>query len=143
MPESREPYSTRQRWLITFTVMNGAVMGSLDANIVNVALPHMRGALGASVEEIVWVSTGYILSSVIVMPSSPPERGFGRRRFYIFSVVLFTVASTLCGFPGHDYEVTLGDPGNRGWGLDPPGAGYPTGNIPLLKDRPWPRVSTA
>jgi DHA2 family multidrug resistance protein len=99
MPEPREAYSTKQKWLITFTVMNGAVMGSLDANIVNVALPYMRGALGASVEEIVWVSTGYILSSVIMMPLvATLSARFGRRRFYIFSVVLFTVASTLCGF---------------------------------------------
>ena len=53
------------KWLITVTVMTGAVMAALDTSIINVALPNMRGSLGASVEEITWVSTGYILSSVI------------------------------------------------------------------------------
>ncbi len=67
-------------------------------SIVNVALPHMRGSLGASVEEITWVSTGYILSSVIIMPIvALLSSRFGRKRFYIFSVILFTGASMLCG----------------------------------------------
>jgi DHA2 family multidrug resistance protein len=73
-------------------------MAALDMSIVNVALPHMRGTLGASVEEITWVSTGYILSSVIIMPIvAILSSRFGRKRFYIFSVILFTGASMLCG----------------------------------------------
>lgn len=94
-----EPAGRRHKWLITLTVMSGAILGSLDASIVNVALPNMRGALSASMEGIAWVSTGYILSSVIVMPIvALLSSRFGRKRFYLFSVVLFTVASTLCGF---------------------------------------------
>jgi DHA2 family multidrug resistance protein len=54
---------TSHKWLVTVTVMTGAMMAALDTSIVNVALPHMRGTLSASVEEITWVSTGYILSS--------------------------------------------------------------------------------
>ena len=85
--------------MITLTVMSGAIMAALDTSIVNVALPNMRGALGASVEEIAWVATGYILSSVIVMPLvALLSSRFGRKRYYIFSVLLFTVASTVCGF---------------------------------------------
>ena len=57
-----------QRWLITFTVMMATIMAAIDVSIVNVALPYMRGNLGASVEEITWVATGYLLSNVIVMP---------------------------------------------------------------------------
>jgi len=73
-------------------------MAALDMSIVNVALPHMRGTLSASVEEITWVSTGYILSSVIIMPIvALLSSRFGRKRFYIFSVILFTGASMLCG----------------------------------------------
>ncbi len=56
------------KWLITLTVMIGTTMAVLDMSIVNVALPSMRGTLGASVEEIAWVATGYMLSSVIIMP---------------------------------------------------------------------------
>jgi DHA2 family multidrug resistance protein len=87
------------KWLITITVMTGAVMSALDTSIVNVALPHMMGSLGASVEEITWVSTGYILSSVIIMPIiALLSSRFGRKNFYLFCVVLFTCASTMCGF---------------------------------------------
>lgn len=56
------------RWLITVTVMTATIMAALDISIVNVALPYMRGNLSATVEEITWVATGYLLSNVIVMP---------------------------------------------------------------------------
>ena len=86
------------KWLITLTVMSGMIMSALDMSIVNVALPHMRGSLNASVEEITWVSTGYILSNVLVMPIVAfLSSRFGRKNFYIFSVLSFTVASMLCG----------------------------------------------
>ena len=95
MTEKRASY----KWLIAVTVMSGAIMAAFDTSIVNVALPQMRGALGASVEEITWVSTGYILSSVITMPIiALLSSRFGRKRFYIFSALLFTCFSTLCGF---------------------------------------------
>lgn len=94
-----EPSGRRHKWLITLTVMSGAILATLDMSIVNVALPNMSGALGASIEEIAWVSTGYILSSVIVMPIvALLSARFGRRRYFIFSVLLFTLASTFCGF---------------------------------------------
>ncbi|HPJ95550.1 MAG TPA: DHA2 family efflux MFS transporter permease subunit [Deltaproteobacteria bacterium] len=84
--------------MIIFTVMTGAIMGSLDASIVNVALPNMQGNFGASIEEIAWVSTGYILSCVIIMPIIAfMSFRFGRKRFYLFSIILFTVSSVLCG----------------------------------------------
>ena len=94
MEEKRTPH----KWLIALTVMTGTIMSALDMSIVNVALPHMRGTLGASVEEITWVSTGYILSNVIIMPIVAfLSSRFGRKNFYIFSVLLFTGASMLCG----------------------------------------------
>jgi DHA2 family multidrug resistance protein len=94
MDERRSPH----KWLIALTVMTGNIMSSLDISIVNVALPHMRGTLGASVEEITWVSTGYILANVIIMPIVAfLSSRFGRKNFYIFSVLLFTGASMLCG----------------------------------------------
>ncbi len=86
------------RWLITFTVMMATIMAAIDVSIVNVALPYMRGNLGASVEEITWVATGYLLSNVIVMPIiAMLTARFGRRRFYLFSILLFTCTSMLCG----------------------------------------------
>ncbi len=87
-----------QKWIIAGTVMTGTAMAVLDSSIVNVALPQMSGTLGASLEEITWVVTAYILSTVIMMPIlSFLSSRFGRKRFYMFSVVLFTGASMACG----------------------------------------------
>lgn len=86
------------KWVIAGTVLTGTIMAVLDASIVNVALPSMRGTLGATVEQITWVVTGYILAQVIVMPiTSMLSERFGRRNFYLFSVALFTGASMACG----------------------------------------------
>jgi DHA2 family multidrug resistance protein len=84
--------------LITITVMLGSLMAVIDASIVNVALDTMAGNLGASVDEIGWVTTGYILSQVIVMPLNGwLTARFGRRNFYAVALVVFTVSSFLCG----------------------------------------------
>lgn len=86
------------KWTITFTVMTATVMAALDISIVNVSLPYMRGTLNASVEEITWVATGYMLSNVIVMPLIAfLSNRFGRQRFLMFSVLLFTCSSMACG----------------------------------------------
>jgi len=86
------------KWIITLTVMIGTIMSALDTSIVNVALPYMRGTLGASVEEITWVATGYILSNVIVMPIvGMLSARYGRKKFYLFSIISFTASSMLCG----------------------------------------------
>ncbi len=86
------------KWILTLTVMLGTMMNAIDSSIVNVAVPSMRGSLGASVEEISWVSTGYILSNVIITPLiAMVSTRFGRKRFYLACVILFTASSLLCG----------------------------------------------
>jgi DHA2 family multidrug resistance protein len=86
------------KWLIAITVMTGTIMAAMDGSIVNVALPHIRASISASVEEISWVATGYILSSVIIMPIVALLSSlFGRKRFLNISVGLFTISSMLCG----------------------------------------------
>jgi len=88
----------RHKWMVCLTVLLGAIMSAVDTSIVNVALPYMRGNLGASVEEITWVASGYILSSVIIMPVMAfLSARFGRRPFYLFSIFIFTASSLLCG----------------------------------------------
>ena len=85
------------KWLISATVIMGTIMAALDISIVNVALPYMRGNLGASVEEITWVATGYMLSTVIIMPLvAMMSARFGRKRFYMACVFLFSAGSMLC-----------------------------------------------
>ena len=91
----REP---PHKWIIAGTVLTGTIMAVLDSSIVNVALPDMSGTLGATLEEITWVVTSYILAQVIVMPiTGLLAARFGRKRFYMSSVVLFTGASMACG----------------------------------------------
>ncbi|MEO9170009.1 MAG: DHA2 family efflux MFS transporter permease subunit [Candidatus Baltobacteraceae bacterium] len=84
--------------LITITVMLGLIMAIIDTTIVNVALNNIAGNLGASVDEVSWVATGYILANVCVMPLNGWLTAFlGRKRFYAASLAIFTIASFLCG----------------------------------------------
>lgn len=86
------------KYLIAFAVVLAALMQVIDSSIVNVALPDMMGNLGASLDEIAWVSTGYILASVIVIPLTGwLGEFFGRKRYFVGSIIIFTVSSFLCG----------------------------------------------
>jgi MFS transporter, DHA2 family, multidrug resistance protein len=85
-------------WLIALTVTLATFMEVLDTSIANVSLPHIAGSLGASQEEATWVLTSYLVASAIVLPISGwlSDR-FGRKRFYMTCVTLFTICSLLCG----------------------------------------------
>jgi DHA2 family multidrug resistance protein len=84
--------------LVSLTVMLGVIMAIIDTSIVNVALNDMAGTLGASTDEIAWVATGYIIANVIVMPLNGwLTARFGRKKFYAACLVIFTIASFLCG----------------------------------------------
>jgi MFS transporter, DHA2 family, multidrug resistance protein len=86
------------KYLIAFAVVLAALMQVIDSSIVNVALPDMMGNLGASLDEIAWVSTGYILASVIIIPLTGwLGEFFGRKRYFVGSIIIFTIASFLCG----------------------------------------------
>lgn len=89
---------SQYRWIILIGVMLASIMEVLDTTIINVALPQMAGNLGATTTEIAWVSTGYILSNVVVLPMTAWLAGrFGRKRYLTFSIILFIVASFFCG----------------------------------------------
>jgi DHA2 family multidrug resistance protein len=84
--------------LITVTVMLGMIMAIIDTTIVNVAIQTIGGNLGATVDEVAWVATGYILASVVVMPLNGWLTALlGRKKFYAISLAIFTVASFFCG----------------------------------------------
>ncbi|MFI5235894.1 MAG: DHA2 family efflux MFS transporter permease subunit [Gemmatimonadales bacterium] len=86
------------KWTVTGTVLTATMMAVLDSSIVNVALPNMAGTLGATIEEITWVITAYILANVIVMPIvGMLSAHLGRKNIYMASVALFTLASMGCG----------------------------------------------
>jgi len=86
------------KWLVTLSVTFGTLMGTIDASIVNVALPHIRGSVGATLEEITWITTGFVVANVIVMPLTGfLSRMFGQKRVYLTSLVVFLLGSVLCG----------------------------------------------
>ncbi|MCU1230324.1 MAG: Drug resistance transporter EmrB/QacA subfamily [Acidobacteria bacterium] len=87
------------KWLVTISVTFGTLMGAIDASIVNVAVPHLSGSLGATIEQITWVTTGFVMATVLVMPLTGfLARMFGQKRVYLASLILFILGSVLCGF---------------------------------------------
>ncbi len=98
---ARAPVAARKpvnKWLVTVSVTFGTLMGALDSSIVNVAIPQLRGAVGATVEEITWISTGFALATVLVMPLTAfLGRLFGQKRVYLSCLILFVIGSALCG----------------------------------------------
>jgi DHA2 family multidrug resistance protein len=95
---SEEPFSKKNRGLITGSVMLATIMNSLDTTIANVALPHMAGSVSASADQITWVLTSYIVAAAIMTPMTGWLAGrFGRKRVFMISIIGFTIASMLCG----------------------------------------------
>ncbi len=87
-----------KKWIIAIAVTLASMMELIDTSIVNVALTQMSANLGATLDEIAWVSTGYIVAAVIVLPMTGWLSGyFGRRRYFTASIIIFTIASALCG----------------------------------------------
>ena len=85
-------------WLIAVVVALAAFMEVLDTSIANVALPYMAGSLGASNDQSTWVLTSYLVSNAIILPISGWLAGtFGRKRFFMACLGIFTVSSLLCG----------------------------------------------
>jgi MFS transporter, DHA2 family, multidrug resistance protein len=99
MATPAEPWKPKfNPWLIAVVVAMAAFMEVLDTSIANVALPHMAGNLGASNDESTWVLTSYLVSNAIVLPISGwLASTFGRKRFFLLCIYLFTVSSLLCG----------------------------------------------
>jgi MFS transporter, DHA2 family, multidrug resistance protein len=86
------------RHAITISIMLSVIMRGLDNTIANVALAHIQGSLSASQEQVAWVLTSYIVSTAIAMPLTGWLAGrLGIKEIFLVSVVIFTVASALCG----------------------------------------------
>ena len=86
------------KWIITLAASLGAILEVIDTSITNVALPDIRGNLGATLSEAGWVSTAYACANVVIIPLSAwlGDR-FGRKNYFVFSLVGFTASSVLCG----------------------------------------------
>ena len=93
--------SASHKWLVALAVMLGATLEVLDTSIVNVSMPHMQGSFSASRDEITWVLTSYLVANGIMIPLTGwIAARFGRKRYFMFSVVVFVAASALCGAAG-------------------------------------------
>jgi DHA2 family multidrug resistance protein len=92
------PRPAASRLMITFAVMSATLIQVLDTTIVNVALPHMQGELGATSDQISWVLTSYLVSSAIFMPLTGHFADvLGRKQFLLISIAGFVAASAVCG----------------------------------------------
>ena len=97
------------KWAIVLTASFAAILEVVDVSIVNVALPYMQGNLNATLSEIGWVSTSYSIANVIVIPLSAwLGLRFGKKRYFIFSLVAFVIASVFCGLATNLTMLILG-----------------------------------
>ncbi len=89
------------RTIIVITTISAAIMELIDISIVNVALADISGNLGATIEDTAWVVTAYAIANVIIIPLTGfLARLFGRKKYYIISIIIFTIASYMCGQAG-------------------------------------------
>src|SRR6266481_4886747 len=97
-PRATAERSAVSPWVIAITVTLATFMELLDTSISNVSLPHIAGGLGISYDESTWVLTSYLVANAIILPMSAwLSRAFGRKRYYMMCVALFTASSFLCG----------------------------------------------
>jgi DHA2 family multidrug resistance protein len=86
------------KWLVAITVMLPTLIEIVDTSVVNVSLDHIRGSLSAGIDESTWTITSYLVSNAIIIPMTGwLSRLFGRKRYLIFSISMFTLSSLLCG----------------------------------------------
>ena len=86
------------KWLITLTVMLPTLIEIIDTSVVNVSLDHIRGSLSAGIDESTWTITSYLVSNAIIIPMTGwLSKFFGRKKYLIISIAVFTISSFLCG----------------------------------------------
>jgi DHA2 family multidrug resistance protein len=95
-----------RKWIIVITIITSTIIELIDTTIVNVSINTMSGNLGASLEDTAWVITSYAIANVIIIPmTSFLAEKIGRKQYYIGSIILFTVASAMCGFSHNLWEL--------------------------------------
>jgi len=96
MPEKTQKQVNK--WLVALAVMLPTLIEIIDTSIVNVSLDHIRGSLSAGIDEATWAISAYLVSNAIVIPMSGWfSRLFGRKRYQIASIAIFTISSFMCG----------------------------------------------
>ncbi len=86
------------KWIIAASVILCTILEVLDSSIVNVALPHMQGSFSATIDEVTWVVTTYLVAAGIMIPTTGWIAGqFGRKRYFLISITAFVLSSAMCG----------------------------------------------
>ena len=97
-----------RKWIITITVILAALLELIDTTVVNVSLTNIMGNLGATLEDVAWVITAYAVANVIIIPMTGWFSAmFGRRNYFVFSIILFTTASFFCGHATSIWELVI------------------------------------
>src|SRR5271167_250800 len=108
MADQQEKGISLAALMVVITAGIVSLLEIVDTSIVNVAIPTMMGNLGATLDEIGWVVTGYIISNAIVLPISGwLGTKFGRRRYYITCIMLFVLTSVACGLAPNLWTLVL------------------------------------
>ncbi len=98
MNSKTQQHRAVNKWVVALVVMLPTFIEVMDTSVVNVSLPHIQGSMSAGVDEVTWVLTSYLVSNAIIIPITGWLAGlFGRKRYLIFSILIFTIASVLCG----------------------------------------------
>src|SRR6201984_1033552 len=94
----QEWHPSANPWVIAVSVMLATFMEVLDTSIASVALPYIAGSVSATNDEATWVLTSYLVANAVVLPASSWfSLRFGRKRFLLICIVIFTISSFLCG----------------------------------------------
>ncbi|CAN5346202.1 MDR family MFS transporter [soil metagenome] len=96
------------KWIIVVTVILAALLELIDSTVVNVSLTQIMGNLGGTLSDVAWVVTAYAVANVIILPMTGwLSARFGRKNYFAFSIILFTVASFLCGNSSNIWELVI------------------------------------
>lgn len=99
MQSTTRPGGLSYKWIVVIVVIFGSFMGILDQTVVNNALPHLQRAFGVDFNSLQWVITAYTLTQGVITPTTAFfANRLGMKRFYVLSLILFTLGSALCGF---------------------------------------------
>jgi DHA2 family multidrug resistance protein len=106
---TNEPNATVTDWIAVIGGALGALMATLDISITNSALPQIQGSIGATGTEGTWISTGYLMSEIVMIPLTAwLTRVFGLRAFLLSNTILFTVFSIMCGLSHSLSQMIIG-----------------------------------
>jgi DHA2 family multidrug resistance protein len=97
-----------RKWIIVITVVTASLLEMIDTTVVNVSLTQIMGNLGATLEDVAWVITSYAVANVIILPMTGwLSSKFGRKNYFVFSILLFTMASFFCGNAHSIWELVI------------------------------------